>query len=80
VFLVNSGSEAVDLALRLVMTATGRPTVLAVREAYHGWTIGSDAVSHIVSLRLPPAAAAEPAGNGHGTPEVVTETTAEVLA
>jgi len=45
VFLVNSGSEAVDLALRLVLTATGRPTVLAMREAYHGWTIGSDAVS-----------------------------------
>lgn len=45
VFLVNSGSEAVDLAVRLVTTATGRPTVLAMREAYHGWTIGSDAVS-----------------------------------
>jgi 4-aminobutyrate aminotransferase-like enzyme/Ser/Thr protein kinase RdoA (MazF antagonist) len=45
VFLVNSGSEAVDLALRLVTTATARPTVLSVREAYHGWTIGSDAVS-----------------------------------
>lgn len=45
VFLVNSGSEAVDLALRLATTATGRPTVIAVREAYHGWTVGSDAVS-----------------------------------
>jgi 4-aminobutyrate aminotransferase-like enzyme len=45
VFLVNSGSEAVDLALRLVQTATGRDTVLALAEAYHGWTIGSDAVS-----------------------------------
>ncbi len=45
VFLVNSGSEAVDLALRLATTATARPTMLAMREAYHGWTIGSDAVS-----------------------------------
>ncbi|MEZ5190355.1 MAG: aminotransferase [Schumannella sp.] len=45
VFLVNSGSEAVDLALRLATTATGRPNILALREAYHGWTIGSDAVS-----------------------------------
>ena len=45
VFLVNSGSEAVDLALRLATTSTGRPAVLAMREAYHGWTIGSDAVS-----------------------------------
>jgi len=45
VFLVNSGSEAVDLALRLAMTATGRSRVLATREAYHGWTFGADAVS-----------------------------------
>ncbi|MCU1571551.1 MAG: dgdA [Naasia sp.] len=45
VFLVNSGSEAVDLAIRLATAYTGQPTVLAVREAYHGWTIGSDAVS-----------------------------------
>lgn len=45
VFLVNSGSEAVDLAVRLATVATGRETVVAVREAYHGWTIGSDAVS-----------------------------------
>src|SRR5690606_32727719 len=45
VFLVNSGSEAVDLAIRLATTATGRDTIVAVREAYHGWTVGSDAVS-----------------------------------
>jgi 4-aminobutyrate aminotransferase-like enzyme/Ser/Thr protein kinase RdoA (MazF antagonist) len=45
VFLVNSGSEAVDLALRLATVATGRETIVAMREAYHGWTVGSDAVS-----------------------------------
>lgn len=45
VFLVNSGSEAVDLALRLAQTHTGRRTILAVTEAYHGWTVGADAVS-----------------------------------
>ncbi|MCV7282360.1 aminotransferase [Mycolicibacterium flavescens] len=45
VFLVNSGSEASDLALRLAMAATGRRDVVAVREAYHGWTYGTDAVS-----------------------------------
>ncbi|WP_460772047.1 aminotransferase [Microbacterium sp. GXF7504] len=45
VFLVNSGSEAVDLALRLAQAATGRRDVVAVREAYHGWTYLSDAVS-----------------------------------
>ncbi|GAB1823867.1 aminotransferase [Herbidospora sp. RD11066] len=45
VFLVNSGSEAVDLALRLVQVATGREEMLCVAEAYHGWTMASDAVS-----------------------------------
>ncbi|MEW1959947.1 aminotransferase [Kineococcus sp. NPDC059986] len=45
VFLVNSGSEAVDLALRIAMASTGRRHVVAMREAYHGWTFASDAVS-----------------------------------
>jgi 4-aminobutyrate aminotransferase-like enzyme/Ser/Thr protein kinase RdoA (MazF antagonist) len=45
VFLVNSGSEASDLGLRLAMAATGRRDVVAVREAYHGWTYATDAVS-----------------------------------
>ncbi|WNZ13795.1 aminotransferase [Streptomyces sp. 11x1] len=45
VFLVNSGSEAVDLGLRLAIGASGRPDVVALHEAYHGWTYASDAVS-----------------------------------
>ncbi|MCS5715963.1 aminotransferase class III-fold pyridoxal phosphate-dependent enzyme [Herbiconiux sp. CPCC 205716] len=45
VFFVNSGSEATDLAVRLAMASTGRPDIVAMREAYHGWTYASDAVS-----------------------------------
>lgn len=45
VLLVNSGSEAVDLAIRLIRAATGREDVLALAEAYHGWTLGADAIS-----------------------------------
>jgi 4-aminobutyrate aminotransferase-like enzyme/Ser/Thr protein kinase RdoA (MazF antagonist) len=45
VFLVNSGSEASDLAIRLATAATGRRDVVAVQEAYHGWTYATDAVS-----------------------------------
>lgn len=45
VLLVNSGSEAVDLAIRLAQAATARRTVVALREAYHGWTAASDAVT-----------------------------------
>jgi len=42
VFLVNSGSEAVDLALRLARAATGRQDVVALEGAYHGWTTATD--------------------------------------
>ncbi len=45
VLLVNSGSEAVDLGIRLAQAATGRRTLVALREAYHGWTMASDAVT-----------------------------------
>lgn len=45
VFLVNSGSEAVDLAIRLAWAATGARNMVSLLEAYHGWTVASDAVS-----------------------------------
>ncbi|SMD01785.1 aminotransferase [Rhizobium sp. RU36D] len=45
VFLVNSGSEAVDLALRLAWAKSGKRNILSLLEAYHGWTVASDAVS-----------------------------------
>ena len=45
VFLVNSGSEANDLAIRLAWAHTGASNMLCLLEAYHGWTVASDAVS-----------------------------------
>lgn len=45
VFLVNSGSEANDLALRLAWAHTGARNILCLKEAYHGWSVASDAVS-----------------------------------
>jgi 4-aminobutyrate aminotransferase-like enzyme len=45
VFLVNSGSEANDLALRLAWAHSGARNMLCLLEAYHGWTVASDAVS-----------------------------------
>jgi 4-aminobutyrate aminotransferase-like enzyme/Ser/Thr protein kinase RdoA (MazF antagonist) len=38
VFLVNSGSEAADLALQLGQVFTGRKDLIALRGGYHGWT------------------------------------------
>lgn len=45
VLLVNSGTEAIDLALRLSQVFTGRRSVVALREAYHGWSMGADAIT-----------------------------------
>jgi 4-aminobutyrate aminotransferase-like enzyme/Ser/Thr protein kinase RdoA (MazF antagonist) len=45
VFLVNTGSESVELAIRLARTATGQEDVIAIRGAYHGWTVATDAIT-----------------------------------
>lgn len=45
VFLVNSGSEANDLALRLAWAASGARNIMCLLEGYHGWSVASDAVS-----------------------------------
>ncbi len=45
-FLVNSGSEAVENALRLAFTATKRKKVVALTSSFHGRTAGAAAVTH----------------------------------
>ncbi|MNZ84281.1 2,2-dialkylglycine decarboxylase [compost metagenome] len=45
VFLVNSGSEANDLAIRLAWAYSGGRDMLSVLEAYHGWSVATDAIS-----------------------------------
>lgn len=45
VFLVNSGTEANDLAIRLAWAYSGGKHMLSVLEAYHGWSVAADAVS-----------------------------------
>ncbi|MEZ4414669.1 MAG: aminotransferase class III-fold pyridoxal phosphate-dependent enzyme [Gemmatimonadota bacterium] len=46
VFLVNSGAEANENALRLALRATGRTRVLALEGAFHGRTAASAAVTY----------------------------------
>jgi 4-aminobutyrate aminotransferase len=41
VFFANSGSEAIEAALRLVRQATGRPNVIVFHGGFHGRTIGA---------------------------------------
>jgi chromosome segregation protein len=49
---------------------------IEMADALYGVTIGPDAVSHIVSLRLPPATPADASGNGH----LASDAPAEILA
>jgi diaminobutyrate-2-oxoglutarate transaminase len=48
-----AGTDAVEAALKLTQTATGRHGVLAFTGAYHGMTAGSLAVSANVEARAP---------------------------
>ncbi len=41
VYFVNSGSEAIEGALKLAKRATGRPNIVSFEKAYHGSTLGA---------------------------------------
>ncbi len=45
VLFLNSGSEAIDGAIKLARRLTGRPAILAFRGAFHGRTIGATSVT-----------------------------------
>lgn len=45
VYLVNSGTEAIEASLKLAKRATGRQEIISFRNAYHGNTHGSLSVS-----------------------------------
>ena len=45
VLFLNSGSEAIDGAIKLARRVTGRPGVIAFRGAFHGRTIGATSVT-----------------------------------
>jgi 4-aminobutyrate aminotransferase len=45
VMFLNSGSEAIDAALKLARRTTGRPGIIAFRGAFHGRTFGAMSVT-----------------------------------
>lgn len=51
--LASTGSEAVEIALKTALLATGKPGVLAFEGAYHGLTLGSLAVTWRPLFRTP---------------------------
>jgi 4-aminobutyrate aminotransferase-like enzyme len=79
-----SGSEANDLALRLAKTVTGRQGIIVTRNAYHGVTTETAAISpslggeHGVApwVRIVEA----PSGDGAGFADAVAAATADLAA
>lgn len=52
-YFVNSGSEAVEGALKLAKRFTGRQEIIAFKKAYHGGTHGSLSIMGDVTLKKP---------------------------
>jgi len=52
-FFANSGAEAVEAAIKLARAATGRTTLVATHDAYHGKTLGALSVSGAQTYRAP---------------------------
>ena len=53
VLLTNSGSEAVEVALKLSLSYTGRPGVIAFHGGFHGQSLGALSVTSHNELRTP---------------------------
>lgn len=51
VFLCNSGTEAMEAALKLARSVTGRKQMVAFTHGFHGRTLGALAVTHKPALR-----------------------------
>jgi 4-aminobutyrate aminotransferase-like enzyme len=60
VFFATSGSEAVEIALKTALAATGRPGIIAFFPSYHGLTLGALAVTSRPEFRAPFAAHLHP--------------------
>ena len=53
VYFAISGAEAVEIAVKTALLATGRPLVLAFQPAYHGTTLGALAATSREEFRAP---------------------------
>lgn len=52
-FVSNSGTEAVEAALKLARLASGKPGIVSATNAYHGKTLGSLSGTHRDALQQP---------------------------
>jgi 4-aminobutyrate aminotransferase-like enzyme len=60
VYFAVSGADAVEIALKTALAATGRPGILAFTPAYHGTTLGALAATSRDDFRAPFAAHLHP--------------------
>ncbi len=84
VFLCNSGTEAVEAALKFARLSTGRAEVVAMMRGFHGRTFGSLSATHKPEYREPfqplvPGFCHVPFGNVARLETAVTEQTAAVI-
>ncbi|GJM23501.1 MAG: acetylornithine aminotransferase [Planctomycetota bacterium] len=84
VFLCNSGTEANETALKIARKHTGRQRVIALREGFHGRTLGSLGVTGLPGLvdpSYPVAAACDfvPFGDLHAVADLIGSETAAVM-
>lgn len=84
VFLSNSGTEAVEAALKIARSVTGRPKVVAAMRGFHGRTLGSLSATWRREFREPfeplvPGFVHVPFNDAAALESAVDETTALVL-
>lgn len=51
VYLSNSGTEAVEAAIKMAIKATGRQRIISMEKAYHGKTAGALSITHSPKYR-----------------------------
>lgn len=83
-FFCNSGTEAVEGALKIARLATGRTTFVAMNNAFHGKSTGGLAVSGRPNYRVPfeplmPEVRHIPFGDAEAAEQAVDETVSAVI-
>jgi putrescine aminotransferase len=83
-FFCNSGAEAVEGSLKLARLATGRPGIIAMREAFHGKTFGALSATGREHYRRPfeplvPGFTHVPFGDAEALERAITPETAAVI-
>ncbi|MAT99109.1 MAG: aspartate aminotransferase family protein [Anaerolineaceae bacterium] len=84
VYLCNSGTEAVEAAIKFARLSTGRPGIVAAMRGFHGRTLGALSATHNKKYRQPFEPLVSrfshvPFGNIEQLDEAITEETAALI-